>query len=293
MRFFITGKGGVGKSTLAAALGLYLSSRKPTLLVSLDPTQSLATIFQQPVANQEMAVQENLFVKEMNPDFYAEEFRKDVFERLKNLRLNVGFSIRDYVEAVLANPATREEILVEYLLEELVRKDYPYLVFDMAPTASFFKTFSLMFALGNWIGFLKKQREKIAQISRVVEKQSDDPILRDLEAIYLNLKKLKEQLTDRHSAFFIVCNPGIVSAKETWNQIRFYREMKLPLKGIFFNKAVPDQTWWEFLQKAGVDFPLNEIKKIPQISFPLLKEEPIGVAHLLPLVERLRGSKMI
>ncbi len=288
MRFFVTGKGGVGKSTLSAALALYLSSRKSTLLISLDPTQSLSTIFKLPVSHRETMVRKNLFVKEMNPDYYSEKFRKSVFQRLKKLDLNVGFSIRDYVEAVLANPATREEILVEYILEELVRTDFGFLVFDMAPTASFFKTFSMIFALGNWIRFLKKQREKIAQLNRVVKKQKTDPILEDLESIYLNLKRLRDVLTDHRSSFFIVCNPGIVSAKETWNQIRFYREMNLPLKGIFFNKTMHEMSWWEFLRKAGVDFQPAEVESIPQITFPLLAEEPIGISRLQPLVDQLK-----
>jgi len=286
-RFFITGKGGVGKSTVSAALALRLSGHASTLIISLDPTQSLSTIFQAKVTDQDTRIKENLFAKEVDPAVYSRKFKETLLQRLSGLKLNLAFSVEEYLEAVLSNPSAQEEVLVEYIMEEIIRRDYHYLVFDMAPTASFYKTFTILLTLQNWIKFLRKQREKIAQMAEVVDKKSGDPLLEELQDLYSKFKQLHTILSGSDSHFFIVCNPGIVSAKETLAQINFYRNLNLPLSGVILNKCNRDVQWWEILTKFGVSFEPGILKDYPQWVLPQLPEEPVGLPSLAPLAVQL------
>lgn len=286
-RFFITGKGGVGKSTISAALALALSRQASTLIISLDPTRSLTTIFRTPITDRDTPIEQNLFAKEVDPALYSRKFKETLLQRLSGLKLNIAFSVEEYLNAVLSNPSVQEEVLVEYIMKEIIRRDYQYLVFDMAPTASFYKTFTLLLTLQNWIKFLRKQREKIAQMAEVVNQKKDDPLLKELEDLYGKFKELHSVLTGNDSRFFIVCNPGIVSAKETLAQINFYRNLNLPLSGVILNKCDRDIQWWEILSDFGVSFESGVVKAYPQWVLPQLPEEPVGLASLERLTVRL------
>ncbi len=285
-RFFITGKGGVGKSTVAAALALRLSGEASTLIISLDPTQSLSTIFQKEVTDRDTPIRENLFAREVDPTAFSQKFKKTLLRRLSGLKLNLAFSVEEYLEAVLSNPSVQEEVLVEYIMEQILRRDHRYLVFDMAPTASFYKTFTLLLTLQNWIKFLRKQREKIAQMAEVVDKKNTDPLLEELQELYTKFKQLHAILSGSDSHFFIVCNPGIVSAKETLAQVNFYRNLNLPLCGVILNKCNRDVQWWEILTKYGVPVEPGIGKDYPQWVLPQLPDEPIGLSALAPLAEQ-------
>lgn len=287
IRFFVTGKGGVGKSTVSSALAVYLARHGRTLLISLDPTQSLSTILNTPITETERPVQGNLFAKEIDSLRYAERFKETLKSRIDRLHLSVGFDLNGYLDSVLANPATREEVLVEYIVDEILRDDFRYLVFDMAPSASFFKTFSLLFALKSWVQFLRQQREKIAQLQAVVLKRKDDPILHELEALLNKFETIRNVLLQEHSRFLIVCNPGIVSAKETLSQVDFFQRLGLHLKGIVFNKAPEKSNWWEAFDRYGLSVDTERLRQYPQLMLPLLPREPIGWEALNTLANHL------
>ncbi len=292
MRYFVTGKGGVGKSTVSSALAVFLSQRGKTLLISLDPTQSLSTIFQQPIGEQEAPIRENLYIKEIDSLRYAERFKEKLKSRIARLNLSVNFDLDNYLNSVLANPATREEVLVEYIVDEILRPDYTYFVFDMAPSGSFFKTFSLLFALKSWIQFLRQQREKIAQLQAVVLQRKDDPILKELEGLLEKFESIRTVLLQEDTRFLVVCNPGIVSAKETLSQMEFFEKLHLHLKGIVLNKATGKNSWWEPLVNYGIELNEEHVRRYPQIVLPLLPQEPIGWDALKDLAREL-GKQLV
>ena len=71
---FIGGKGGVGKTTTAAALASYYANQgKKTLIVSTDPAHSLGDVLNVPLKNQKTVVTPYLDAIELNPDIIVDE----------------------------------------------------------------------------------------------------------------------------------------------------------------------------------------------------------------------------
>ena len=72
---FFSGKGGVGKTTLAAATAVRTAaSGKRTLIVSTDPASNLADVFERPIGPRVTEIAPNLFALEIDPDSATKEY---------------------------------------------------------------------------------------------------------------------------------------------------------------------------------------------------------------------------
>src|SRR5665647_999075 len=80
---FFSGKGGVGKTTMAATTALYQSQKgKRTLLVSTDPAGNLGDIFEQEISTEPSQIGENLYVIQMDSDAITEAYKNKMLEPL-------------------------------------------------------------------------------------------------------------------------------------------------------------------------------------------------------------------
>ena len=99
---FFTGKGGVGKSTLAAATAWQLSKKHRVLIVSLDPAHNLGDIFGVKVRG-EMRFSETLHLQEVDLKKLSQDYLKreikvlsDTYKYLQVLNLDTYFSVLKY-----------------------------------------------------------------------------------------------------------------------------------------------------------------------------------------------------
>jgi len=135
---FYTGKGGVGKTSVACATSVTLADAgKKVLLISTDPASNLQDVFNTDLNNKATKIKEipNLSVVNLNPEEAAKDYRDSV----------IGPYIGKLPEAVLVN---MEEQLsgsctveiaafnefTNYLADEEVKDKYDYIIFDTAPT---------------------------------------------------------------------------------------------------------------------------------------------------------------
>ncbi len=131
----VTGKGGVGKTTVASALALDGARRGGrVLLVSTDPTGALAQIFAG-VGDEVREVAPGLEAVELTRRAvlagWRARFGEEVYQVLRAL-VPVERDILDYLEGV---PGLEEEFMLSYLLEALESERYDRVVWDAAPTA--------------------------------------------------------------------------------------------------------------------------------------------------------------
>ncbi|MBU0653023.1 MAG: AAA family ATPase, partial [Proteobacteria bacterium] len=97
---FITGKGGVGKSTLSAAMAWQLSQQYRVLIVSLDPAHNLGDIFNMTLKDKKTRYTDTLYLKEIDLKKLTKEYLKkeiDVlsssYKYLQVLNLDNYFSV--------------------------------------------------------------------------------------------------------------------------------------------------------------------------------------------------------
>ena len=150
---FFTGKGGVGKTSLATATALTLADAgKRVLLVSTDAASNLDEMLGVTLSNQAVPVPgaTNLSVLNIDPDVAAEAYRQRV---LAQLEADASDEERNTVREQLSGACTTEIAAFDEFAALLATQDaaYDHVVFDTAPTGHTLRLLSLPKA---WAGFL-------------------------------------------------------------------------------------------------------------------------------------------
>ncbi|MDR3510181.1 MAG: arsenical pump-driving ATPase [Caulobacteraceae bacterium] len=151
---FFTGKGGVGKTSIACATALSLAdSGKSVLLVSTDPASNLDEILDVPLGNLPVTVSgaARLSVLNIDPTIAAESYRARV---LTQMGPDASEQDRSLVREQLSGACTTEIAAFDEFVGRLTDDDgaYDHIVFDTAPTGHTLRLLSLPKA---WSGFLK------------------------------------------------------------------------------------------------------------------------------------------
>jgi arsenite/tail-anchored protein-transporting ATPase len=155
---FFTGKGGVGKTSLACAVALALADRgKSVLIVSTDPASNLDEILGAPLTNLPVAVPgaERLLVLNIDPTAAADAYRIRVLDQLGPDASN---QLRNTVREQLSGACTTEIAAFDEFAGHLASNEaaYDHVVFDTAPTGHTLRLLSLPKA---WSSFLEVNEE--------------------------------------------------------------------------------------------------------------------------------------
>ena len=130
------GKGGVGKTTCAAATALhYALLGEEALVVSTDPTPSLSHIFEVKDRQKPVRVSESLYLAELGMDevkqMWDEKFGREVYEVFSSF-VSVSYEqFADFITSIL--PGLRDEFTVDYIKQLASEKRYRRIVWDTAP----------------------------------------------------------------------------------------------------------------------------------------------------------------
>jgi len=130
-----TGKGGVGKTTCAAATALYYADRGRTLSISTDATPSLSHIFLVDAGQKPARVGASLEISELGQQeirqMWDEKFGREVYEVFSSL-VDIDYpSFLDFMTSVL--PGLNDEFMVDYIRELSGKGRYDRIVWDTAP----------------------------------------------------------------------------------------------------------------------------------------------------------------
>jgi len=130
------GKGGVGKTTCAAAMALQLAEAgEACLAISTDPTPSLSHIFEVTGAHREREVHPGLFFTELGlqnvRDLWDEKFGRETYSVFSSF---VDIEYGDFVQFVTSVlPGLNEEFMVDYIRRLALEARYRHVVWDTAP----------------------------------------------------------------------------------------------------------------------------------------------------------------
>ncbi|MCJ7523035.1 MAG: ArsA family ATPase [Dehalococcoidia bacterium] len=131
-----SGKGGVGKTTCAAATAIhYASSGERTLAISTDATPSLSHIYEVPGDEKPKRVNDSLFVNEIGAEeveqMWDRKFGREVYDVFSSF---VDLSYEEFVGFTTSIlPGLSEEFMVDYIRELGLNGDYSNIIWDTAP----------------------------------------------------------------------------------------------------------------------------------------------------------------
>ncbi|WOV87860.1 ArsA family ATPase [Sporosarcina oncorhynchi] len=283
---FVGGKGGVGKSTTAAAIAHRLStSGYRTLLVSTDPAHNVGDIFGRPIGGKPVEVAERLVALEIDPRLETERYITGVKNNIKGVvHSSMMEEVHRQLDTAQASPGADEAALFDKLITIILeeRASYDKIVFDTAPTGHTIRLLSLPELMGVWIhGLLEKRKKANTNSSRLLNdgEPIDDPIYEVLAERQRRFAQVRELLMDEQTTGFIfVLNPERLPILETEKAIQLLNRHSLAVKSIVVNKVLPEHVEGEFWTERKA----HERKYVEMIEQSFKRQE----IHYVPLFQR-------
>jgi len=153
---FFTGKGGVGKTSLACAAAVKLADAgKRVLLVSTDPASNVGQVFGMDIGNAITAVDSvpNLFALEIDPEAAAQAYRDRIVGPVRGvLPDGVVKGIEEQLSGACTTKIAAFDEFTALLIDSALTERYDHILFDTAPTGH---TIRLLQLPGAWSGFLE------------------------------------------------------------------------------------------------------------------------------------------
>lgn len=154
---FFTGKGGVGKTSIACATAIQLAENgKHVLLVSTDPASNVGQVFGISIGNHITAVPAvpNLAALEIDPQAAAQVYRDRIVGPVRGiLPDDVVRGIEEQLSGACTTEIAAFDEFTALLIDSPVTDDYDHIIFDTAPTGH---TIRLLQLPGAWSGFLEE-----------------------------------------------------------------------------------------------------------------------------------------
>jgi len=153
---FFTGKGGVGKTSLACATSVSLTdAEKRVLLVSTDPASNVGQVFDTHIGNHITPITQvpGLEALEIDPEAAAEEYRERIISPMRDtLPEKALASIQEQLSGACTTEIAAFDEFTALLTDHALSERYDHIVFDTAPTGH---TIRLLKLPGAWSGFLE------------------------------------------------------------------------------------------------------------------------------------------
>ncbi|MDZ0879154.1 arsenical pump-driving ATPase [Klebsiella quasipneumoniae] len=166
---FFTGKGGVGKTSLACATAVWLADQgKRTLLVSTDPASNVGQVFSQTIGHRitDISTVENLGAMEVDPMAAAQAYRDRVLDPVRGLMpADVVSSIEEQLSGSCTTEIAAFDEFTGLLTNHELREKYDHIVFDTAPTGH---TIRMLELPGAWSGYLEANPDAAANLGPLV-----------------------------------------------------------------------------------------------------------------------------
>jgi arsenite-transporting ATPase len=239
---FFAGKGGTGKTTMAAARAIAEASRgRRTLIASTDPAHSLADCVRKELRTGATTLLANLDAVEIDApaDFegFKDEYRDELNATLESMfeTLDLSFD-REAMERLidLAPPGLDECMALVRITGLLEEGKYDTLVVDTAPTGHLLRLLELPELIDKWLQGLFSVFLRYGNIFRLPKLQAR------LVKLSRGLKKLRLALTDGKSATVeVVAIPTKLALAESGDLIAALREKHIPVDRLHVNLNTP------------------------------------------------------
>jgi arsenite-transporting ATPase len=298
----VGGKGGVGKTTCAAAIALHMAeSGRKTLILSSDPTPSLSDIFETPVGARETPIPHvsHLTALEISSEIVREKwkdrFGREIYEVVASFAdLDYDF-VMDYVGGA---PGIEEEYMLYYIMELVREGRYDLVVWDTAPAGHTLRLLHLpdiflrhlegatKFYL-NLYSYLERAREAV-KLKR--GKRSLLEIISGWQALSNDIATF---IRDGHlTEYIVVTIPEALGVKQTERIIQDFDAHGLPINHLIINYVI-EKADCTFHRKRG-EMQAHYIKLLSEAYGERLH---LTLLHLSPYeikgIERIRQASQI
>jgi arsenite/tail-anchored protein-transporting ATPase len=288
-----TGKGGVGKTTVAAATAVRAArSGLRTLVMSTDPAHSLADSFELEIGPTSTEIAPSLWAQEVDAQERLEDNWREIQDYLNQL-MNWAGTDTIQAEELTVIPGLDEIFALIDVKTHVESGRYDALVVDCAPTAETLRLLSLP-EIMNWYieRIFPVERRVVKAVRPIVSRMTTLPIAGDsvfaaVERLHRNLDAVKRILTDpATSSVRLVVNPEkmvIAEARRTYTYLGLFGYR---VDAVVVNRIIPDSVVdpyfgkWKDIQAEHLATVHESFEPVPILTARLFDREMIGVPLL-------------
>lgn len=280
---FFTGKGGVGKTSLACATALQLAeSGKRTLIVSTDPASNLDEVFATKLGSEPTPVNgiPNLFAANLDPEASAKAYREKI---VGPYRGKLPDAVIRNMEEQFSGACTTEiaafDEFVRLMADPNATERFDNIVFDTAPTGHTLRLLSLPSA---WTGYLNTTTAEASCLGPLVG-------LKDQRALY---ESAFAKLSDpADTTVVLVARPDRASLKEaarTQGELAELdiKNLRLIINACYEPGPIDDPVANAFAEVVadGLATIPTALARIPRTLVPLLPGNVVGISAIKSLL---------
>jgi arsenite-transporting ATPase len=298
----VTGKGGVGKTTVAAATAARAAEQgRRTLVVSTDPAHSLGDVLGREVGDDPTVVGARLSAQQLDARLRLERHWMVLRSYLAELLQWTGATSVG-AEELTVLPGVEELLALTAVAGEVRSGAWDLVVVDCAPTAETMRLLSLPEVLGWWMARVMPVGRRVGRVLAPTARSvlgipvAGVEVWDALERLERELGSLREVLTDpaRTSVRLVTTAEKVVVA-ETRRTATYLGLFGLHIDTVVVNRLLPETvtdpffTRWQRLQAEQLAVLRDGFAPIPVRPAPLGAEEPVGLGSLRRLARVVYG----
>ena len=299
-----TGKGGVGKTTVAAATAVRAAeSGLRTLITSTDPAHSLADSFELEIGGTPTEVMPRLWAQQIDAQERLEDNWREIQDYMVEV-MNWAGTETIQAEELTVIPGLDEIFALIDVKNHVEGTRFDVLVVDCAPTAETLRLLSLP-EIMNWYieRIFPVERRVVKAVRPIVTRMTSLPIAGDrvfgaIERLHRNLDAVKRILTDeRVSSVRLVVNPEkmvIAEARRTYTYLGLFGYR---IDAVIVNRVLPPDVTdpyfmkWKDIQAEHLSTVRESFEPVPILIARLFDREMVGVGLLREMAEEVYGDR--
>jgi arsenite-transporting ATPase len=294
-----TGKGGVGKTSIAAATAVDCARRGyRTVILSTDIAHSLGDAFGVDLGPQPTPIADNLWGQESDVFFNVDRYWGRIQEYAASVLRWRGLD-EVLAEEMTILPGMDEVGSLLWIADHHDSGDFDVVVVDAAPTGETLRLLSMPEALKWWMDKIEPVGRRISKltgplINRVVGvPMPSDDVFDAGEELFRRLEHMRELLADAsRTSVRVVLTLEQVVIKEAQRSFTYFHLYGYPTDLVVANRVLPDEVgpyfrgWWEAQQRYG-PMVADAFHPIPLRQAPFFDREVVGMEMLRELADAL------
>src|SRR2546427_7706640 len=299
-----TGKGGVGKTSVAASTALAIARRGyRTVVLSTDPAHSLSDSLETQLGPAPVLVADNLWGQEVQAEAEMERNWQAVQGWLTAVLSDRGVD-RILAEELTVPPGMDEIFALLQLKRHYESDEFEVIVVDCAPTGETLRLLSFPEVARWWLEKVFPWEKRILTAARPFARTMLDlplpgnDVLAEVQRLVRNLVEMSEILRNRqHASIRLVMNPERMVIKEAQRTFTYLNLYGYLTDAVVVNRVFPEAVEggyfdsWRAVQQEQVELVEQAFAPVPVLRAPFFEQEVIGPAMLERLGKEVFGAR--
>jgi arsenite-transporting ATPase len=290
-----TGKGGVGKTSVAAATARRCAAAGlRTVVLSTDPAHSLSDSLEAPLLGEPTPAGPNLFGQEVQAQEEMERNWDGVQEWLGDLLAERGID-RISAEELTVPPGMDELFSLLWIKRHHEDGRFDCVIVDCAPTGETLRLLSFPDVVTWWLERILPSQRRLAPLARTLFDVPfpGDAVFDDVERLAHNLVAMSDILRDRsRTTVRLVTSPDRMVVKEAMRTFTYLNLYGFLTDAVVVNRVLPAEAAdgyfaaWREVQREQMELVRSAFEPVPILSAPFFEREVMGP----DMLDRLGGE---